>query len=143
MEELRLPKKTLRLWQIRVNIAGLLLLFIFSYLCHSFNWFSVTFIIIAVLIEVILLWYLPTLFKRYRIKYIKGAVIIESGVVIRTTHIMPFSKLIYTQSLTTPLSKLMGLKALTLKAARSRVLIPEIEDEDVEKFISALAGVEV
>ena len=65
--------------------------------------------------------------------------IIEKGVIIKTTHIMPFTKMIYTQSITTPIAKLFGLSAVTVKAARSRIIIPEIPAKDVEDFARALA----
>ena len=82
---------------------------------------------------------MPSLFKGYRIKYINGAVVIESGVIIKMTHIMPYSKMIYAESITSPLAKAMGLSAVILKAARSRILIPELPATDTAKFIKTLA----
>lgn len=139
MVEHKLPKKTLLLWQIRIVIVGLLALGILNYTCHSFSWCFIASLILSVFFLALLLWYVPTLFKNYRIKYINGALIVESGVIIKTTHIMPFTKMIYTQSITTPLAKLFGLSAVTVKAARSRILIPEIAAKDVEDFARALA----
>ena len=64
---------------------------------------------------------------------------INRGVFIKTTHIMPFSRLVYAQSFATPLAKRMGLSALTLKAARSSIIIPELNAEDVDYYIDFLA----
>lgn len=139
MEELRLPRKTLNLWKIRVTIAVLFIVGIFSYFFHSYDWFLPAVLVIICLYEALFLWYLPSLFKGYRIKYINGAVVIESGVIIKMTHIMPYSKMIYAESITSPLAKVMGLSAVTLKAARSSMIIPELPSKDTEKFIKALA----
>ncbi len=139
MSELKLSKKTLMLWKIRVTVFTLLLLGVLAYFCHGHGWFLIVILALVCLYEGIMLWYLPKLFRNYRIKYINGAVVIESGVVLKTTHIMPFSKMIYTETITSPLAKLMGIKALSLKAARSRILIPELPEKEVVKFVTALA----
>lgn len=139
MVEHKLPQKTLILWQIRLIVVALLVLGGFTYICHRFSWYLPVSLLLWGLVLVLLIWYIPARFKTYRIKYINGAVVIESGVIIKTTHIMPFSKMIYTQSITTPLAKLFGLSAVTVKAARSRIVIPEIPAKDVEDFARALA----
>ena len=139
MLELKLPKKTLSLWKIRLTVAVLIFFGLFSYFCHGFSWFLVATLVVICLYELAFFWYLPCLFKTYHIKYINGAVVIESGVLIKTTHIMPFSKMIYTQTITSPLARLMGLKAVTLKAARSQVIIPEIPEAEAEEFATVLA----
>ncbi len=139
MSELRLSKKTLMLWKIRVTVLTLLILTVLAYFCHGYGWFLIVILALVCLYEGVMLWYLPKLFRNYRIKYINGAVVIESGVVIKTTHIMPFSKMIYTETVTSPLAKLMGIKALILKAARSRILIPELPEKEVVKFVTAMA----
>ncbi len=139
MEELKLPRKTLNLWKIRVTIAVLLFFGVFSYFFHSYDWFLPATLGVICFYEALFLWYLPSLFKGYRIKYINGAVVIESGVIIKMTHIMPYSKMIYAESITSPLAKAMGLSAVILKAARSRILIPELPAADTAKFIKALA----
>ncbi len=139
MAEYKLPQKTLSLWKIRITLAFAVIFGIFSYFCHSMSRYLIISLVLICLFEALILWYIPALFKKYTIKYMNGAVVIESGVIIRVTHIMPFSKMIYTQSITTPLSKLMGLKALALKAARSRLLIPELEECDVERFAALVA----
>lgn len=142
MTELKLPKKTLILWKVRITLLTLLFCGIFAFFCNNFVWFLPVLITVICLYEVMILWYIPCLFKTYVIKYINGAVVIESGVIIKITHIMPFSKMIYTESITSPLAKLMGLRAVVLKAARSRIVIPEIPETDAEKFVRSLAEAE-
>ncbi len=139
MLELKLPQKTLTLWKVRLTLGVLLFFGLFSYFCHSFSWFLMATLVIICVYELAFFWYLPNLFKNYQIKYINGAVVIESGVFVKTTHIMPYSKMIYAQTITTPLARFLGLKAVTLKAARSRVLIPEIPCREAEKFGAVIA----
>ena len=84
-------------------------------------------------------WYLPRFIRSYRIKLTDGAVIINRGVFIKTTHIMPYSRMIYTQTFITPIARLMGLEAFSLKAARSRITVPELLNEDADKILKMLA----
>lgn len=83
-------------------------------------------------------WYIPAYFESYEILFPNDAVIIKRGVIVKTCHIMPFSQLVYVQSISTPLAKALGLAAISLKAARSGIIIPEMPRGDVEKFISAV-----
>ena len=83
-------------------------------------------------------WYIPAYFESYEILFPNDAVIIKRGVIVKTCHIMPFSRLVYVQSISTPLAKASGLAAISLKAARSGIIIPEMPRGDVEKFISAV-----
>lgn len=133
-----MPVKTLLLWRIRaVAIAALLFA-----LCLYF-YFSATFVYIfsAVLVATLLyfcLFYLPRFFKGCKIIFLNGSVVVEWGVFIKSTHILPFSRLIYAQTFTTPIAKLFGLTAVTLKAARKSILIPEMLTADAIKLITEL-----
>lgn len=139
MKENLLPKKTVFLWQIRIGIIGLILL---AAIC-AFVFLTPLMLLaaapVATLLAVFLFWYLPRYFKSYEILFPKGAVVINRGVFIKTTHIMPFSRLVYAQSFATPLAKKMGLAALSLKAARSSIIIPEFDAKDVDYYIDFLA----
>ena len=95
-------------------------------------------IVVAVCVLLIVTLYMPALFKTCKIELKKQGVLVERGVFFKNTHILPFSKLIYTQTYRTPFARLMGLTAISLKAARSRVFVPEMENEDVETFIEVL-----
>ena len=139
MSEHRLPKRTLLLWQIRVTVITLIILGVLTYFCRGYGWYISSAVGLVALWAAQVIWYLPLLFKSYIIKYINGAVIIELGVIFKTTHIMPYSRLIYSQIINTPLARIMGLSAISLKAARSRVIIPEMNTAEVEGFALKLA----
>lgn len=143
MKKIILPRKTLILWQLRALIAGILLIGI-AFTVRVFVYFPVKFIGILAVVDLVCVvltvsLYMPALFKTCKVELKKHGVLVERGVIFKNTHILPFSKLIYTQSYRTPVAKLMGLTAVSLKAARSRVFIPEMEKQDAEAFIEALA----
>ena len=139
MKENLLPQKTVTLWQIRTGLIGLVLLILVCAFGFLTRWALLGAAVIAAVLAVLLFWYLPRYFRSYEILFPKGAVVINRGVFIKTTHIMPFSRLVYAQSYATPLAKRMGLAALTLKAARSSIIIPELNVKDVDYFIDFLA----
>ncbi len=139
MKENRLPKQTVLLWQIRIGLIGIILLIGISAFGLLTDWVLIGTAVAAVILVFLLFWYLPRYFKSYEILFPKGAVVINRGVFIKTTHIMPFSRLVYAQSFATPLAKKMGLAALTLKAARSTVIIPEFDAKDIDYYIDFLA----
>ena len=138
MKQYLLPPKTLFLWQCRAALAWFVLILFASFFTFSLKTFLITTTVITVILSVVTFWYLPKYFSLCKIKVLKGAVIVESGVIIRTCHILPYSRLIYTQTIVTPLSRFFGLSAVTLKAARSRVYIPEMRTEDMKNFVSQL-----
>lgn len=135
-----IPEKTLMLWQIRVSAAAVIITAASAFLMFVSVWFLIFTVLLAVAFAFLLFWYLPHYLRSYELLFPKGAVIINRGVFIKTTHIMPFSRLIYAQSLSTPLAKSLGLAAMSLKAARSSLLIPEIASDDVIRFIEALTA---
>jgi len=108
------------------------------FLCSVTLWCLLPAVILAAALLIFVLWYIPAYFASYEILFPKGAIIINRGIFIRTTHIMPFSRLIYVQSYSTPLAHSMGLAALSLKAARSSLIIPELPISDVELFIKSV-----
>ena len=138
MKENLLPKRTVTLWQIRIGFIGIILLIFVCAFGLLTRWVLLGAAVVAVILAVFLFCYLPRYFKSYEILFPKGAIVINRGVFIKTTHIMPFSRLVYAQSFATPLAKKMGLAALTLKAARSSIIIPELNSADVNYFIEYL-----
>ena len=138
MSKNSLPKQTKLLWQLRVGILGVIPFCVFFILSVISDWFLIGAFTFAVITAAAVFWYIPAYFASYEILFPKGAIIINRGIFIRTTHIMPFSRLIYVQSYSTPLAHSMGLAALSLKAARSSVIIPELPVSDVELFIKSV-----
>ena len=139
MKEYILPKKTLLLWQIRAVAVGFVLLGVCAYFSFTMKPFLIATAVIVLLFAGFVIWYLPKFFDSCKIQFINGSVVIKRGVFIKNTHILPFSRLIYTQTLVTPIAKFFGLTALTLKAARSHIYIPEMLKEDAEELLEAIS----
>ena len=140
MTQKSLPKRTLLLWQFRVVMLTVLLVglcFYFSSVLPFLNWVSLG---LGALCFVVIAFYLPAFFGTYEIFGKNDAMIINYGVFIKSTHIMPYSRLIYAQTLATPLARLLGVTAVSFKAARSRVIIPEIKTEKALEIMKRLAG---
>ncbi|MBE6787683.1 MAG: hypothetical protein E7537_04985 [Ruminococcaceae bacterium] len=140
MERVNLPKKTLFIWQIRVVMLTAVLVWLclrYGGVIPFLKTFAVLIGAVGVLATAV---YLPLFFKGYEILFKNEAIIINYGVLIKFSHIMPYTRLIYAQSFSTPLASLFGVTALSLKAARSRVIIPEMQNKDAKHIIDSLTG---
>lgn len=140
MDKATLPKRTLLLWQIRVVMLTVLLVGICLYFKKMFSFLVGIAIFFAILGFIVIIWYLPTFFKSYEMVFKGEAVIINYGVFIKFSHIMPYSRLIYAQTFATPLARLLGVTALSLKAARSRIIVPEVLLTEAQKVMDSLTG---
>lgn len=138
MKEFKLPKRTLLLWQIRITLLWILLSLVFYLFSFKFETFLIILAVIAILSLLAIFLYLPKYFSIFRIKCLKDAVVVENGIFVKRCHILPFSRLIYSQTLNTPLSKAFGVTAVTMKAARSFIFIPEMLDDDSKEFLTVL-----
>lgn len=138
MEYKSVPRKTVQLWQARIAVVAAVLIAAVCFLSFISVWLLIIPAVIAIALPVLIFWYIPAFFASYEISFPDGAIVITRGVLIKSTHIMPFSRLVYAQSMATPLSRLLGLSALSLKAARSHLLIPELEKDAVDAFIKAV-----
>lgn len=133
-----LPEKTVLLWQIRIAIIAVIPVAVLASLSFLTLWMLLAAAVTAALFCVLIFWYIPALLHSYEILFPSGAIVIKCGVFLKTTHIMPFSRMVCANSLATPLARKMRLSALTLKAARSRIIIPELDEKDVRYFIDYL-----
>lgn len=140
MKKQALPKRTLLLWQIRVVMLIALLVAACFWFESMLPFLDIVVWVLCALCLVLVVWYLPTFFKGYEMLFQKEAVIINYGVFIKFSHIMPYSRLIYAQTFASPIARLMGVTALSLKAARSRVIVPEVLFADAQKVLDSLTG---
>lgn len=143
MKNYILPRKTLLLWQIRAISLGILLSLI-MFISNSIIFMPIKIVWIAVCAIICLsvftaVFYMPLLFKTCKVVLLKQGVVVERGVLFKNTHILPFSKLIYTQTYKSPIARALGLTAVSLKAARSRVFIPEMNKNDANDLIIAIS----
>jgi len=135
----KLPQKTKYLWQIRCIVFYLFIIALCAYFYPYYKFLLIAGAIITALCVVTVLWYIPKFIGSYIIIFSQESIVIKRGVIVKTTHIMPFSRLIYSQTFTTPTAKLLGLTAVSLKAARSSLVIPEMSLEDAKLLVSSLS----
>lgn len=140
MDRVNLPKKTLFLWQIRVVMLTALIVWLCLRYSTVLSLLKLVAIIVCAVGILLTFIYLPVFFKGYEILFKNEAILINYGVFIKFSHIMPYPRLIYAQSFSTPLASIFGVTALSLKAARSRVIILEIENKDAKHIIDSLTG---
>ena len=129
--EWKLPKKTLRVWQLRLFLLSVIL---GAFLCLLFSLYLLS-AIVLILCAVISLVFFPLLFKSYKITLNDTYISVEKGIFIITTRIFPRENLVYAESVSLPLSNALGVSAVVLKAARSFCVIPEIEKEKTDQIL--------
>lgn len=133
-----LPQKTRLLWQIRIVFAFAVLCALVAFFSRFTLWFLLPTAIIATLGLLVAFIYVPFYFKSYKITVDDNSIIITKGIFFKTTHIMPYPRLVFAQSFTTPLSAAMKMKCVMLKAARGWMLIPEIENCNADHLLDDL-----
>ncbi len=139
MKENKLPKRTTLLWQLRFILLTFALVVLCLYFSKFFIYLKIAAMVLGGLGLIITFLYLPFFFKTYKITLIDDAVIVKFGIFIKIEHIMPYKRMIYAQSIATPLARAFGIAAVRLKAARSYLLVAEIENESVQSIMDFLA----
>lgn len=134
----RLPKKTRILWQLRIVLAFACVCAAVAFFSRYTLWFLLPAAIIATMGLIFAFIYVPFNFNSYKITVDDNSISITKGVIIKTTNIMPYPRLVFAQSFTTPLSAMMKMKCVMLKAARGWILIPEIENVNAEYLLDNL-----
>jgi membrane protein YdbS with pleckstrin-like domain len=139
LKENTLPKKTTWLWILRILLVTFILVALCLYFTSLFSFLKIVAIVIGVLGLITSFIYLPFFFKTYKIILSNDAVIVKFGIFIKVEHIMPYKRMIYAQSFESPLARVLGVAAVRLKAARSYLLVAEIEKESARAIIDFLA----
>lgn len=137
---LKLPKATLLLWQLRLGV----ILLIFDILVAAFSvftfWMLFPVALFIALEAVYVFVYLPKYFASYKIVVKNESIIVSYGVLIQTTKIMPYARLVYIGSYATVLCKRLRLTGLSLRAARSVLFLPELDNSSVTTIMAAVSG---
>mgnify|MGYP004465533285 FL=1 len=135
-----LPKKTLLLYELRL----LIVLFLPSAAAAAASLFAGWLVFVGIglfaLYAVLAAWYLPMLYKSFVIFADDDTVRITYGVMFKTTQIMPYPRMIFAQGFSTPIARKLKLCAVSLKAARTQIFIPEINETDAKMLINTVAG---
>lgn len=98
-----------------------------------------TIITAAALLLLAVIVYLRFYFNKYSITVYKGAIIIKSGVIIRTERVLPMPRLIFAESFTTPLAKLLGLSQLSLRAIKVNLNTAELSKAEIKSILGVIS----
>ena len=139
VKENTLPKRTSWLWFVRVIFITFILVALCFYFSPLFSPLKIVAVIIGIIGVLLAFISLPFFFRTYKIILSKDVVIVKYGILIKVEHIMPYKRMIYAQSFETPLARILGVTAVRLKAARSYLLVAEIEKESAQEIIDFLA----
>lgn len=139
-KDIRLPKETKYLWQIRIAFPSVALLIIFAFLCRLSPWLLIPLALTAVSAVFLIFWYIPLFIKNYCITIKNDAFVISTGVFLKTTYIMPYPRMIYVSSFSSPIARKYGICAVVMRAVRGFIFVPEIKIKDVEMISSKAEG---
>lgn len=131
-------KKTKYIWWIRsllIIIAVFLLTIWVSVLTPYVLILPATVIFIALLFDFV---YLPLYLKNYKITVSDGAIILSSGVFIKTERIMPFPRLVYAEKIETPFGRAAGISAIVFRAARVEAVTAELDKKQADEVIGRI-----
>ena len=137
------PKNSVLLWQIRISVMLTSTAFVLFYATRVFSLgFQMLLLIEGVLclVGIVLVFaYIPTYFKRYAISICDNAFIIKSGVFLTHERIMPEPRMIYAERYYTPLSKVLGLSGIILRASRAATFCAELSDKDINEILKEMS----
>ena len=85
------------------------------------------------------LWYLPAYVDSFSVTVDGNSVTVNRGVIIRTSRIMPYKRLVFAGGYSTPLARALGLKGVVLRAARADIRIPEMDSAAADRLILGVA----
>ncbi|HHW46569.1 MAG TPA: hypothetical protein GXX17_06635 [Clostridiales bacterium] len=141
MSKFKLSPRVLLLWRIRllfVDLAVLVLCFA-VYAFFSLPDEAVLLAVITILISFWLwFWYLPRLHSSFQFSISNEAVVLTRGVFVVKQYLLPCPRLIYAERFTTPLTSLMGLCSLRLKASRVHLILPPLTKDETAFIMSQL-----
>ncbi len=133
-----LPKKTRILWQIRISFVFAVLYAPLVVFCRHSPIILLPTTVVVTIGSVFVFVYATIYLKRYKITVDKSGVCLTKGLIIKTVVIVPYARLAFIKSFSTPLAALLKLKCTMLKVSRGWLIIPEIESEQAECLIKMM-----
>ncbi len=129
------PKKTGTLLKIRLGIIFLLLSAIIVYLSFLFS-FALLYALIPLfaLYLFVSFFYIPRFISSTSVYVSSEGVTVTYGVFIKTEHILPVLRLIFTETTVTPLSRAFGVCSVSFSGVKAKVKTPEILIADAIKI---------
>ena len=137
--KISVPKVTKTLWQVRIALALLVINGVIVFLSVFTLWMLMPVVVLLALEALFIFLYIPKFFRSYKIEVHDGAIIVHYGVILKTTRIMPFARLVYLGGYSTPISRKKGLIGISIRAARGVLFLPEIETARATALFDAVS----
>ena len=137
---IKIPQKTVLLWQIRTAVIFGVIIALSLYLCFISLWFLILTSVTCILLLFSVFFFIPHHILSYKITVSEKAIVVKRGFIIKSEYIMPFVRMIYASSYSFPFSRKYCLSGLVLHAARGFLIIPEIKSEDAAVLIGYIEG---
>lgn len=135
MKEFVLSQKTPFLYILRMVLAETCIIL----LLNSVNTpFLKEIIYLSLILLILLSVYAVFYCKSVKVLLYGEVIVIKKGILIRREHVLPLKKQVYTLSLQTPLAKFLGVTAISFKAVRKTVFIPELDSFDAQRLLSLI-----
>lgn len=133
-----LPKITRVLWQIRISLIIAVIYFVIV----AFWRFSPTVLLPTTIAmafgSVFVLVYISFYLKRYTVYADNSGIYIKKGIIFKTIVIIPYPRLAFIKSFTTPVTAGLHIKSIILKVSRGLIFIPELEKNSAERLIEMM-----
>lgn len=139
-QEIRVPARTARLWQVRAGLITAAPVAVLLRLSAFTLWLLLPAGILLAAGAVLIFFFLPRHFASYAVSADSRAVIVRRGFFIRAEYILPLPRMIYATSFSSPAARRLGLCGLTLRAARGMLILPELAREDAERILAVVSG---
>lgn len=141
MSKYNLTPRVLLLWRLRLLLLDLAVfaLCVVVYVVLSLPDVAVLIAVITAIISLwFWFWYLPNLHSSYTFSISDAAIVLTRGVFVVRQYLLPCPRLIYAERYTTPLTSVMGLCSLRLKASRGRLTLPPLTQDETAFIMSRL-----
>ena len=135
MKEFVLSQKTPFLYILRMFLAEACVVILLILVNVSF---LKEIIYLSLFLLVLLSVYAVFYFKSVKVLVLRDTIVIKKGILIRREHVLPFKKQVYTLSVQTPLAKLLRLKAISFKAVRKTVFLPELDVGEAQRLLKVI-----
>ena len=136
--KIKVPQKTVLLWQIRTALASTVFSVLSFYLCLISLYFLIFAVIYCILLILIIFFFIPYHILSYEIEIYENSLVVRRGFIIKAEYIIPFKRFVYATEYSTPISRRFKLSGLTVRISRSILIIPEIDIRETAKIMSYL-----
>ena len=136
IRESALPRKALRLWQIRCGLLTAIPCTAFFIAAFFVRWFLIPTILLLAAGFWLAFCYLPRYFAAFRFRSDSAKLTVRKGVWWQRTYYLPCLRTVYVSTFSTPLAQAFGLKGLCIKLIHGWLILPEMTAEQVETLLS-------